>query len=98
MGLTVFLGDIAEVLEELAVELMADEKCFGPSGGRRAGDVAEAVPVARTGDERPEDEDANGPDGDGGDVEGHSLGMTATIYNARWRGVKIRPPDAVAGY
>lgn len=78
------------MLEELAAELVADEEGFGPSGGGRARDVAEAVPVAGAGDQGPEDEGPDGPDGDGGDEEGHSLGLTAAVDNARWWGVKVK--------
>lgn len=70
-GRTVFLGNVAEVLEELAAELVVDQEGFGPSCGGRAGDVAEAVPVAGAGDQGPEDEGPDRPDGDGSDGEGH---------------------------
>jgi hypothetical protein len=57
---TVLLGGIAEVLEEPTPVLPSDEPELAPCCCGRAGDVAEAVPIADATKQCPEDE---GPDG-----------------------------------
>jgi hypothetical protein len=60
--LTVLLGDVAELLEEPAAVLAADNPELAPCCCGRAGDMAEAGPVADTCDQGPDEKRPDGTD------------------------------------